>query len=193
VAELTVLSRTDQNFCFPKHIGYKPADIISEIDGTTFSSAGRNTANKLTGAFILHPIACGLTFLAGLCAVGGFIGSFIATLIAIAAWVLTLVVLVIDFVVFGVSLKLISLGKSCSLTYVCRSSRTTLTKMDLDQVLYMELAYGRLLQHFFCCSWELSSSSSLAALVAESAADTRLVATNWEHSYRVLHWKLIII
>jgi hypothetical protein len=76
---------------------------MSQIDGTSFHRASAGTANKLTGAFILHPIACGLAFIAGLCAVGGWVGSLVATLIAVIAWVLTLVVMVIDFVVFGVS------------------------------------------------------------------------------------------
>jgi hypothetical protein len=84
-------------------IGYKPAVIMAEIDHTTFSNAGSDTADALTNAFILHPIACGLAFIAGLAALGGVIGGFISTLVAAVAWIITLVVMAIDFAAFGVS------------------------------------------------------------------------------------------
>ena len=75
---------------------------MSQIDGTRFSIVGTHTADDLTNAFILHPIACGLAFIAGLFAIGGFVGSLVGTFVAVIAWVLTLVVMVIDFVAFGV-------------------------------------------------------------------------------------------
>jgi hypothetical protein len=95
--------RTDQDYCYPKVIGYKPAVIMSEIDGTSFSRVGTATADGLTNAFILHPIACGLAFIAGFCAFGGWVGSLIGTFLAVLAWIIALVVMVLDFVVFGVS------------------------------------------------------------------------------------------
>jgi hypothetical protein len=96
--------RTDQDLCFPKVIGYKPARIMEEIDHTTFSSAGSDSADALTNAFVLHPVACGLAFIAGLVALGGVIGGLIGTLIAAVAWIITLVVMAIDFAAFGVSI-----------------------------------------------------------------------------------------
>src|SRR5256885_543029 len=96
-------SRTDQNFCSPKVIGYKPAAIMEEIDHTTFSRASSDSADAFTNAFILHPIACGLAFIAGLVAIGGVIGGLIGTLIAAVAWIITVVVMAIDFAAFGVS------------------------------------------------------------------------------------------
>jgi SUR7/PalI family len=94
---------TDQDLCFPKVIGYQPAAIMSEIDGTTFSSAGADSADALTNAFVLHPVASALAFIAGIAALGGFFGSLVAMLIAMVAWLITVVVLAIDFSVFGVS------------------------------------------------------------------------------------------
>jgi hypothetical protein len=85
-------------------IGYKPAEIMASIDGGSFSVVGTHVADDLTNAFILHPIACGLAFIAALCALGGALGSLIGTLVAVVAWVITLVVMVFDFVVFGVCL-----------------------------------------------------------------------------------------
>ena len=97
-------SRTDQDYCYPKVIGYKPATIMEQIDHTTFSTSGRDSADELTNAFILHPVACALAFIAGLVALGGMIGGLISTMIAIVAWLITLVVMAIDFAAFGVSL-----------------------------------------------------------------------------------------
>lgn len=77
---------------------------MAEIDHTSFSRAGSDTADTLTNAFVLHPVACGLAFIAGLCAFGGAIGGLIGTLIAALAWIITLVVMAIDFAAFGVSL-----------------------------------------------------------------------------------------
>jgi hypothetical protein len=100
-------SRTDQDLCFPKVIGYKPAVIMEEIDHTHFSRASSDSADALTNAFVLHPVACGLAFIAGICALGGVIGGLIGTMIAAVAWLITLVVMAIDFAAFGVSATLI--------------------------------------------------------------------------------------
>jgi hypothetical protein len=53
-----------------------------DIDGTSFSRVGTATADGLTNAYVVHPVAFGLAFIAGLCAIGGWVGSLIATLIA---------------------------------------------------------------------------------------------------------------
>jgi len=136
---------TDQDQCFPKTIGYKPAAIMSEIDGTTFSRVGTATADGLTNAFILHPIACGLAFLAGLCAIGGWIGSLIATMIAVLAWIITLVVMVIDFIVFGVIKNHVNKDGSGSHAYYSVGMWTTLAAMIL-------LFFGTIIVFFTCCT-----------------------------------------
>jgi hypothetical protein len=90
---------------------------MEAIDGTSFNTAGRKTANALTGAFILHPIAAGLTFIAALIAVGGVVGSLVGTILGVLAWILTIVVMAIDFSIFGVSsISSITLLHSASLT-----------------------------------------------------------------------------
>jgi hypothetical protein len=94
---------TDQDLCFPKHIGYNPADIMSQIDGTTFSTAATDSSKALTRVMILHPIACGVAFIAFLLALGsGFCGAILAAAVAAVAWLITLVVMVTDFVLFGI-------------------------------------------------------------------------------------------
>lgn len=76
---------------------------MEEIDHTTFSHASSDSADALTNAFVLHPVACGLAFIAGVCALGGVVGGLFGTMIAAVAWIITLVVMAIDFAAFGVS------------------------------------------------------------------------------------------
>jgi len=94
---------TDQDFCFPKTVGYQPASIMAAIDGTGFSTASGDTADALTRVMILHPIACGLAFIAFLLAIGaGVIGSLFASMISAVAFIITLVVMATDFVWAGI-------------------------------------------------------------------------------------------
>ena len=75
------------------------------IDHTTFSKASADTADALTNAFVLHPVACGLAFIAGLLAIGGVVGGLLGSLVAIVAWLLAVVVMAIDFAAFDVSIR----------------------------------------------------------------------------------------
>jgi hypothetical protein len=76
---------------------------MAQIEGTHFSEVGGATTNGLTDTFILHPIASGLAFIAALCAIGGVVGSLAGVIIGVLAWIITIVVMAIDFTVFGVS------------------------------------------------------------------------------------------
>lgn len=137
-------SRTDQDLCFPKVIGYKPAVIMEEIDHTTFSRASSDSADALTNAFVLHPVACGLAFVAGICALGGVIGGAIGTMIAAVAWIITLVVMAIDFAAFGVSCNFDCCNlRATFLTRRCnRSSRTTSIPMVVVRMPTTRLVCG---------------------------------------------------
>lgn len=95
---------TDQDWCSKKEIGYKIATIMSQVDGTSFDFAATHSSDGLTNAFILAPIACGLAFIAAIFAFGGFFGSIVGIIIALTAWVVTVVVMAIMFAAFGVSL-----------------------------------------------------------------------------------------
>jgi len=89
--------------CTPSQVGYSPAFVMSNIDGTDFSDYADDTTTGLTKAMILHPIACGLNFIAFLLALGsGFVGSLLASLIALLAFLTTAVAVIIDFVLFSV-------------------------------------------------------------------------------------------
>jgi len=76
---------------------------MASVDGTSFSEYSEDTTRSLTKAMILHPIACGLNFIAFLLALGaGMIGSFLASLVALLAFLTTAVACIIDFVLFSI-------------------------------------------------------------------------------------------
>jgi len=137
--------QTDQDYCYPKVIGYKPAVIMEGIDHTTFSRSGRDSTDALTNAFILHPVACGLAFIAGLVALGGAIGGLIGTMIAAVAWLITLAVMAIDFAVFGIIKNHVNKDGSGSHAYYSVGMWTVLAAMIM-------LFFGMILVFFTCCS-----------------------------------------
>ncbi|KAK3491409.1 SUR7/PalI family-domain-containing protein [Neurospora crassa] len=89
--------------CSSSHVGYNPANVMRMIEGTSFSNYAERTTKALTKAMILHPIACGLNFIAFLLALGaGLVGSFLASLVAALAFIVTVVIMIIDFVTFSI-------------------------------------------------------------------------------------------
>jgi uncharacterized membrane protein len=76
---------------------------MAVIEGDSFSTASGDTASRLTKVMVLHPIVCGIAFLAFLTSLGaGVRGSLLASLISALAWLLSVVVLAMDFVLFGI-------------------------------------------------------------------------------------------
>jgi uncharacterized membrane protein len=146
-APLTISSnRTDQDQCFPKHIGYNPADIMSQIDHTQFTTAAEDSSKALTRVMILHPVACALAFIAFLFALGaGFCGAIFASMIAAVAWLVTLVVMVTDFVLFGIIKRHVNSDGSGSHAYYSVGMWTILAAMIL-------LFIATFIVLFTCCS-----------------------------------------
>ena len=59
---------------------------MSQIDQTTFTTAATDTSKALTRVMILHPIACGVAFIAFLLALGsGVCGAIFAAMVAAVA------------------------------------------------------------------------------------------------------------
>ena len=76
---------------------------MSSVDGTKFSTASADTAKALTRVMILHPIACGVSFIAFILAFGsGFFGALLAATVAALAWLITLIAMAVDFALFGI-------------------------------------------------------------------------------------------
>lgn len=140
--------QTDQDWCTGKHIGYNPADIMATIDSTSFSTAQKDTTKALTRVMVLHPVACGLAFIAFLLALGaGFCGAIFAAATAIVTWIITVVVLATDFTLFGIIKN-----------HVNGSSDTSGSKASFGPGIWTELAamilllLGTLLVLLTCCS-----------------------------------------
>ena len=67
---------------------------------------------------ILHPIACGVAFIAWFVSIGaGVLGSLLAVLTALVAWILCLIVMATDFSTFGVLRHHVNHDKSGSHAY----------------------------------------------------------------------------
>ena len=80
------------SFCTSKHIGYYPGYIMGV----------NNHSDGMTKVLILHPVACGVAFVAFLLAGGkGIFGHLAGALVALVAWILTLIALGVDFNLFG--------------------------------------------------------------------------------------------
>jgi len=76
---------------------------MQSIDGTDMASYSEATTKALTRVLVLHPVAAGLNFIAfGLTLGASAIGSFIASLVAFTAFVVTAIVMICDFVLFGI-------------------------------------------------------------------------------------------
>ncbi|KAF2767797.1 pali-domain-containing protein, partial [Teratosphaeria nubilosa] len=102
-------SRSHHDYCTHRHIGYDPSDIMAHIDSALSptskppSEIGAGTSGALTRVMVLHPIICGILFIAFLVSLGaGVVGSLLGALVAFLAWVLTVVVLATDLSLFGI-------------------------------------------------------------------------------------------
>lgn len=84
-------------------VGYRPANIMTDVEDTSFSSSSRSVTHVLTRVMILHPIATFIAFVAFLLALGsGFFGSLLAAFTSLLAFVVTVVSLICDFVLFAI-------------------------------------------------------------------------------------------
>ncbi|KAL2157391.1 hypothetical protein VTH06DRAFT_6210 [Thermothelomyces fergusii] len=98
---LTIPDARDE--CTSPRVGYSPTAYLDDADVAAFSESAEDTMRILTRTMILHPIACGINFFAFLLALGaGAIGSFFASLVALAAFLATGLACVLDFVLFSI-------------------------------------------------------------------------------------------
>lgn len=91
--------------CSGSHIGYDAAGVLANSSSGAFDTSdfAGDTANALTRVMVLHPVAAGLSFISFLLALGaGVVGSFLAALVSLLTFIVTLVVLITDFVGFAV-------------------------------------------------------------------------------------------
>lgn len=138
--------------------------LIGSLQGTVFSRAAADSVDGLTHVMILHPIACAIAFLAFALSLGaGVVGSVLGALVAFVAWVLTVVVMAIDFSLFGVSFSRFCPIPSTKHAHRCnRRSKITSTSRTKALMRTTRSACGHVLQPWCCCS----SACSLYSLRA---------------------------
>ncbi|KAJ7353364.1 hypothetical protein DFH08DRAFT_63321 [Mycena albidolilacea] len=92
----------DGNSCTPTGVGYRIANEISSLGIDAFSGAKAASLHGLTEGLILHQIAAGIAGIAFLLAVCSHrLGYLFASAVAFIAFLFSLAVLIIDFIVFG--------------------------------------------------------------------------------------------
>jgi len=120
----------NKDYSTGKHIGYNPATIMEGIDKTDFNLASTDTTKALTRVMVLHPVACGLAFIAFLLAAGsGVIGAVSAALVTAIAWIVTIVVMATDFVLFGIIKRHVNSDGSGSYAHFSTAMWTLLAAM----------------------------------------------------------------
>jgi hypothetical protein len=131
------------------------------VDGTDFSDYAEDTTRGLTKAMILHPIACGLNFIAFLLALGaGMVGSLLAALVALVAFVTTAVALIIDFVMFSIVRNNVNDNVTDAHAYFGEAAWTTLVSAICSLI-------GTVVVFLTCCSARLHKRRNRAALPAK--------------------------
>ena len=134
------------DYCTSRQIGYRPAHEMASTEGTSFSEAAAATANGLTDVMVLHPIACGIAFIAFLTSMGaGFIGSLVGAIVGFLAWIITLVVLITDAISFSVIRNDVNDDGQGSLAYFGSGFWTLIAA-------FIMLFLGMLIVLFTCCS-----------------------------------------
>ncbi|TVY64291.1 pH-response regulator protein palI/prr-5 [Lachnellula suecica] len=150
------------DYCTGKHVGYNPAQIMEGIDNTDFNTASVDTSKALTRVMVLHPIACGLAFIAFLLAAGsGIIGAVAAAFLSAVAWIVTIVVMATDFVLFGIIKKHVNDDGSGSHAYFSVGMWTLLAAMIC-------LFFATFIVLFTCCSSRMHRQNHTSSKHAET-------------------------
>ncbi|KAK0613465.1 SUR7/PalI family-domain-containing protein [Immersiella caudata] len=149
--------------CSPSRVGYSPAAVMNIVDGTEFSDYSEDTTRALTRAMVLHPIACGLNFIAFLLALGaGVVGSLLASLVALLAFLVTAVALIIDFVMFSIIRNNVNDNISNAHAYFGEAAWTTLVAAICSLV-------ATVVVFLTCCSARLHKRRNRGAVPAHKA------------------------
>jgi uncharacterized membrane protein len=135
--------------CSRKTLGYSPAAVMNQVDNTQFSDYATRTTRSLTKAMVLHPVSCGLNFIAFMLALGaGVVGSLLASLVAAVAFIVTLVIMIIDFVLFSIVKSNIHDDGTGAHAYYASAAWTILVSAICSLI-------GTIIVFFTCCSSRL--------------------------------------
>ena len=89
-----------RDLCSGTQIGYPLSRLGGAVGGINYDNTSADRASK---ALILHPIACGLAFIAQIVALASVqFGFLFASLIVFLAFLVSLVCMVLNFAIFGI-------------------------------------------------------------------------------------------
>ncbi len=89
--------------CSKSQIGYDPAAVMNSVENTKLSDYAESTTRGLTKVRSSTPSRAASTSSASCSLLGaGFVGSFLASMVALLAFLVTCVILIIDFVLFSI-------------------------------------------------------------------------------------------
>lgn len=170
-----------RDYCTGKHIGYNPASFLETTYNTDFNGAQVNTSKGLTRVMVLHPIACALAFLAFLSAAGsGICGALIGAVTASVAFVITVVVMATNFVLFGIIKSHVNDDGSGSHANFSVGMWTLVAAMVC-------LFFGTLVVFFTCCSSRMHRQNHVSTKHAENGYANGTTVTRrhfWQRSSR---------
>lgn len=156
-----------QDYCSKRHIGYNPSEVIAAIDQAEVSEPAASTVDGLTGVMILHPIASAFAFVSFFISIGaGVIGSLAGGLVALLAWILTLVAMAADFSMWGVLRHHINNDGSGSHAYFGAA-------IWLVVAAFVTLFFGQAIVLFTCFSTRREKNKSQAAAAQPSSRKKR--------------------
>jgi hypothetical protein len=152
--------------CSRSQVGYDAAAVMQAVDGTKFSDYAHSSTRDLTKAMILHPIACGLNFIAFLLALGaGVVGSLLASMVALLAFLTTVVIMIIDFVMFSIIRSNVNDQNNGSHAYYGAAAWTTLVSAICSLL-------GTIVVFFTCCSSRLHRQRNRDVVVPKNEYGT---------------------
>jgi uncharacterized membrane protein len=170
--------KADQDSCSGRHIGYNPAAIMAQADGTDFGTGAEDSSKALTRVMILHPVACALAFIAFLLALGsGVCGALLASAVSALTWLITLVVMATDFVLFGIVKNHVNKSGNGSHAYYSTGMWTILAAMIC-------LFFATFIVLFTCFSSRLHNRANRNSKVADAGYANNGATTRKRHFWQ---------
>lgn len=157
-----VNSDNDPDDCSASQVGYSPAGVLASEYGVDFSDYAIDTTRALTKAMVMHPIACGLNFIAFMLSLGaGMVGSLLASLVALLAFIITAVAVIIDFVLFSVVKSNVQENSEFANAYYGNAAWTILASAICSLL-------GTIIVFLTCCSGRLHKRRNRDVAVAKT-------------------------
>jgi hypothetical protein len=148
------------------------------IDKADYNTASVDTSKALTRVMILHPIACGLAFIAFLLALGaGVFGALMASFVSAITFIITIVVMATDFVAFGIIKNKVNKDGSGSHAYYSVGMWTILAAMIL-------LFFATFIVFFTCFSARMHRNSAKHSKHADAGYANGTTTTTKRHFWQ---------